>query len=269
MLQAAMLVLVAVLIVSATLHPQDQDKPPSPPAPVPAQRARGKKKPTAKQVNMCMHVCGFVCICMLAAADDDCDACDATAAGSGQASEPTSPREKRHGKRRSKRRGEQPSVRRHACTCIITNCSRWPTVLTQTQPRSRRNRRSNRIRLEGQPKSTIPRCARLYASVQFLYASACIYMHNYTLQQDDSNSDSDERAKQKKLEKLKQKKKKKKDDDDEDPEVCTSVRICTHLHASACICMHLYALNTPRFYITTALEALRESVLSRKCGSSS
>lgn len=91
-------------------------------------------------------------------------------------------------------------------------------------------------------------------------------MHNYTLQQEDSNSDSDERAKQKKLEKLKQKKKKKKDDDDEDPEVCTSVRICTHLHASACICTHLYALNTPRFYITTALEALREPVLSRKCG---
>ena len=67
MLRAAMLVLVAVLIVSATLHPQDQDKPPSPPAATPVQRVREQKKPTAKQVNMCMHVCGFVCICMLAA----------------------------------------------------------------------------------------------------------------------------------------------------------------------------------------------------------
>jgi len=65
-------------------------------------------------------------------------------------------------------------------------------------------------------------------------------MPNYTLQQEDSNSDSDERAKQKKLEKSKQKKKKKKDDE-EGLEVCTSVRIYTHLHASACICMHLYA----------------------------
>ena len=124
-------------------------------------------------------------------------------------------------------------------------------------------------------KSTIPRCARLYTSVQFLYASACTYMHNYTLHvQEDSNSDSDERAKQKKLEKPKQEKKK--DDNDKNPEVCTSVQflyasacICLHLLASACICMHLYALNTLQFYITTALEALREPVLSRKCGSSS
>ena len=48
-----------------------------------------------------------------------------------------------------------------------------------------------------------------------------------------------------------------------------SIRICMHLLASVCICMHLYALNTPRFHITTALEALREPVLFRKCGSSS
>ena len=67
MLRAAMLVLVAVLIVSATLHPQDQDKPPSPPAATPVQRVREQKKPAAKQVNMCMHVCAFVCMCMLAA----------------------------------------------------------------------------------------------------------------------------------------------------------------------------------------------------------
>ena len=42
-----------------------------------------------------------------------------------------------------------------------------------------------------------------------------------------------------------------------------------HVYAPVCICMHLYALKTPRFYIITALEALREPVLSRKCGSSS
>lgn len=67
MLRAAMLVLVAVLMMIATLHPQDQDKSASPRDTARAQRTSEKKTPTGEQVNMCMHVCGFVCICMLAA----------------------------------------------------------------------------------------------------------------------------------------------------------------------------------------------------------
>ena len=42
-----------------------------------------------------------------------------------------------------------------------------------------------------------------------------------------------------------------------------------HLYAPVCMCMQLYALNTPGFHVITALEALREPVLSRKCSSSS
>ena len=56
--------------------------------------------------------------------------------------------------------------------------------------------------------------------------------------------------------------------------------VCLHTHAQmhfVCIeCIDVCigvcisdALNTPCFHITTALEALREPVLSRKCGSSS
>ena len=96
-------------------------------------------------------------------------------------------------------------------------------------------------------------------------------MHNYTLQEEDSNYDSDKRAKQKKLENPKQKKKKKKDDEEipRCARLYASIRICMPLLASVCICMHMHALNTPRFYTTTALETLREPVLSRKRGSSS
>ena len=64
-------------------------------------------------------------------------------------------------------------------------------------------------------------------------------MHNYTLLEEDSNSGLDERAKQKKVGEPKQKKRKK--DGDDNPEVCTSVRIYMHVHASLCISMHLCA----------------------------
>ena len=71
-----------------------------------------------------------------------------------------------------------------------------------------------------------------------------MYIHNCTLQEETNYSDSDETAEKKK--------KKKKKEDKTDTQVCMSVRICMHLlricmHllASVCICLHLYALNTP------------------------
>ena len=72
-----------------------------------------------------------------------------------------------------------------------------------------------------------------------------MYIHNCTLQEETNYSDSDETAEKKK-------KKKKEKKEKTDTQVCMSVRICMHLlricmHllASVCICLHLYALNTP------------------------
>ena len=56
------------------------------------------------------------------------------------------------------------------------------------------------------------------------------------LQEEDNASESDETA-------AKKKKKKKEKKEKTDTEVCMSVRICMHLLASACICVHLHALN--------------------------
>ena len=61
-------------------------------------------------------------------------------------------------------------------------------------------------------------------------------MHNYTLLQEDSSSESNEEEKEEKPTQDKQIKQKENDKDD--AEVCMSVRICMHLHASVCICMH-------------------------------
>ena len=92
-------------------------------------------------------------------------------------------------------------------------------------------------------------------------------MHNCTLQEEDNASDSDETAEKKKKKKKKKKKRRR------------QIHRCACLYASACICYASacicyasvcicyasvcieYSLNTP------ALEALREPVLSRKCGS--
>ncbi len=87
MLRAAMLVLVAVLMVIATLHLQEDESGNPKDG---AKHASKKKTPEDKEekVSMCMHVYAFVCICMLAVAfvcicmhlyacsstDGDCDA---------------------------------------------------------------------------------------------------------------------------------------------------------------------------------------------------
>ena len=75
-----------------------------------------------------------------------------------------------------------------------------------------------------------------------VYAFVCICMLAAVLMVTMMQS-TDEPAEKKKQQERKNQKK----DDNEDSEVCTSVRICTHLYASACICMdcmHLYAMNT-------------------------
>ena len=62
MLRASMLMLVAVLMVIATLHPRDQDKPPSPAAPTQRASERKEQQEKGEEVSMCMHLYAFVCL---------------------------------------------------------------------------------------------------------------------------------------------------------------------------------------------------------------
>ena len=66
MLRAAMLVLVAVLMVIATLHLQEDESGNPKDG---AKHASRKQTPEDKEekVSMCIHLYAFVCICMLAA----------------------------------------------------------------------------------------------------------------------------------------------------------------------------------------------------------
>ena len=66
-----------------------------------------------------------------------------------------------------------------------------------------------------------------------LYTSPVAALHNYTLLQDDSSSQSNEEEGKERSTQDKQIKPKENDKDDD--EVCMSVRICMHLHASVCI----------------------------------
>ena len=66
MLRAAMLVLVAVLMVIATLHLQEDESGNPKDGAKPASRKQTPKDKEEK-VSMCTHLYAFVCICMLAA----------------------------------------------------------------------------------------------------------------------------------------------------------------------------------------------------------